>query len=172
MRKILRVKGKVIIMKNKKFFLIGFISFLLDIVSKIIVMNVLAVDKSFVVINNFFSLTLVKNTGVAFSLFEGRVSFVVIVTLVFIIWLFKELCEREVPTISQVFYGLILGGALGNLLDRIIYGYVIDFLDFNIFGHSYPVFNIADTFIVVGIIGVLCLEIKKESSGKNEVKSR
>ena len=159
-------------MKNKKFFLIGFFTFLLDVISKIIVMNVLTVDKSFVVINNFFNLTLVKNTGVAFSLFEGRVSFVVIVTLIFIIWLFKELCEREVSTISQVFYGLILGGALGNLLDRIIYGYVIDFLDFNFFGHSYPVFNIADTFIVIGIIGVLCLEIKKESSGKNEVKSR
>lgn len=159
-------------MKNKKFFLIGLGSFLLDLISKLIVINTLKIQESVVVINNFFNITFVKNIGVAFSLFEGRVSFVVIVTSIFICWLLKELYTREVPFIYELFYGFILGGAIGNLLDRVIYGYVIDFLDFNIFGYNYPVFNIADAFIVIGIIGVLCLEIKKESSEKNEGSSR
>lgn len=159
-------------MKNKKFFLIGLVSFLLDFVSKLIIINTLKIQESVVIINNFFNFTLVKNTGVAFSLFEGRVSFVVILTFIFICWLLKELYTRKVSFVYEIFYGFILGGAIGNLIDRVIYGYVIDFLDFNIFGYNYPVFNVADTFIVVGIIGVLCLEIKRESSERSEGKSR
>ena len=57
--------------------------------------------------------------------------------------------------ILKIGYGLILGGAIGNFIDRIVYGYVIDFIDIDIFGWNYPIFNLADMFIVVGVILVM-----------------
>ena len=72
---------------------------------------------------------------------------------------------------ESIAYGLVIGGAIGNLIDRIIYGYVIDFLDFNIFGYSYPIFNLADTFIVIGIILLFIFSII-ESRNQNENNKR
>ena len=57
---------------------------------------------------------------------------------------------------------MILGGALGNLIERLVYSYVTDFIDIHIFGYNYPIFNFADTFIVVGIILVIIVNIQKE----------
>ena len=56
---------------------------------------------------------------------------------------------------------MLLAGIIGNLIDRIIYGYVIDFLDFTIFNYNYPIFNIADTFIVIGILILIILSFKE-----------
>ena len=56
-------------------------------------------------------------------------------------------------------YSMLIGGIIGNMIDRIIYGYVIDYLSFNIFGYSFPIFNLADTFIVVSIIMLLLYEV-------------
>ena len=62
----------------------------------------------------------------------------------------------------NLIYGIIIGGILGNVVDRIVYGYVIDFLDFKIFVYDYPIFNFADTFIVIGIILMIIISIRKE----------
>lgn len=61
-------------------------------------------------------------------------------------------------------HGLLLGGIIGNLIDRIIYGYVIDYLDFMIFNYNFPIFNLADTFIVIGCI---ILVINSYAKGEN-----
>lgn len=60
----------------------------------------------------------------------------------------------------QIIYGILLGGIIGNLIDRIIYGYVIDYLNFNIFGYNFPVFNFADICIVISIF-IIIIEILK-----------
>jgi signal peptidase II len=59
-------------------------------------------------------------------------------------------------------YGLILGGATGNLIDRVIYGYVIDFIEVKIFNYNFPIFNLADSFIVIAFILLLIIEIRKD----------
>ena len=132
--------------------IIGIIVLLIDIISKRLVINFLIENESFKIIDNFFSLTYVKNTGVAFSMIEGYVWLIIIATIIILFMLFKYIKEGISNNCELVSYGFIIGGAVGNLVDRIFYGYVVDFFDFNIFGYQAPIFNIADIFIVVGVL--------------------
>ena len=145
----------------KKIMLISLICLILDFVSKQIVVNNMVIHQSITVIDSFFSITYAKNTGIAFSFLEGRVSFVVVMTIIFLIFIFKYISRSDLTKIESIFYGMVIGGAIGNLIDRIIYGYVIDFFDFNIFGYNYPIFNIADIMIVLGILGILVFDLRK-----------
>ena len=134
-------------------FILSIIFLIIDIISKVVVSSLMDVYDSIVIIKNFFYITYVRNTGAAWSIFEGRVLGLVIVSLIIIsfivYYIFKQKPESKLEKIG---YSLILGGAFGNLLDRIIYGYVVDFLDFNIFGYDYPIFNLADCFIFIGVV--------------------
>ena len=122
--------------------------------------------ESIKVIKNFFYLTYTRNTGAAFSILEdGRILFLV-VTVIALLFINKYMNKEDIKGIDNIIYGMIIGGILGNLLDRIVYGYVIDFLDFKIFGYNYPVFNLADTFIVVGAILLIITGIYKDYKKK------
>ena len=135
----------------KKILIISFIILLIDLVSKRLVINLLIENESIKVIDGFFSLTYVKNTGVAFSMIEGYVWLIIIATIIILFMLFKYIKDGINSNIELVSYGFILGGAIGNLIDRIFYGYVVDFFDFTIFSYQAPIFNVADIFIVVGV---------------------
>lgn len=125
----------------------------LDLVSKYLIDKYLFVGESIEVINNFFSITYVKNTGAAWSIMSSNtwivtvISILIIIGIIFYIYKYASKNKLEIVSLS-----MILGGALGNLIDRIMNGYVVDFLDFNLFGWDYPIFNLADTFIVIGVI--------------------
>ena len=84
----------------------------------------------------------------------------------------KYINSKKFNVFESVTYGMIIGGAVGNLFDRLVHGYVIDFFDFYIFGYDAPIFNIADIFIVVGIGLVLVSSFKEEIGVKNEVSCR
>jgi signal peptidase II len=107
-----------------------------------------------------FSLTYVHNTGTAFGMFQGNnlvlllLGFVILGVLLYSA---RELCERG-GWLSVVGIGLVAGGAIGNLIDRMLIGRVIDFLDF----HFWPVFNVADSAISVGAIGLALGIFRKE----------
>ena len=132
---------------------------LLDIISKFIVKKYLILNQSKVIIKNFFNLTYVKNTGAAFSIFSNSTLLVIIVSLIIIMMIILYVYKNKgTKKLEKISYALILGGAIGNLIDRIIHWYVIDFLDFYIFGYNYPIFNLADVFIVVGVI-ILLIEM-------------
>lgn len=138
---------------------------IIDIVSKLLVSNLLDVHDSIIIIKDFFFITYVRNTGAAWSMFAGKTWLLIIVSLIIIglicYYIYKN---RPKSKIEMVGYSLVLGGAIGNFIDRVIYGYVIDFFDFYIFGYNYPIFNMADIFIVIGVI-ILVLCVWREKDG-------
>lgn len=125
---------------------------LLDRITKILVIDI----DSIKIIDRFLYITYAKNTGMAFSLLNDRTWIIIVLTVLIISYIIYYLVKHKPKNrLSVISYSLILGGALGNLLDRVFYGYVIDFIDVYIFGYDYPIFNLADSFIVIGIILLL-----------------
>ena len=155
----------------KRIILISTLTLVVDILTKQLVVNTLIEHQSITIIKDFFSITYAKNTGVAFSVLEGNVPLIIILTSIIIFFIFNYIKTTKPNKYETICYGLLLGGALGNLIDRIIYGYVIDFLDFNLFGYPYPIFNVADIAIVVSIFTIIILSLI-ESRNKNEVNSK
>jgi len=129
----------------------------LDQISKWLVVTRLKEIGTFPVIEGIFHLQYLENRGAAFGLLQDQMAFFVIVTVVvtggILFFLFTE---PNSSTFLQMALSLIAGGALGNLVDRIRFGYVIDFFDFQI----WPVFNVADTAIVLGQIMLIVYLLK------------
>jgi len=131
---------------------------LADQVTKLIVDRTMPLHHSIPIIENFFSLTYIRNTGAAFGIFAGgaaafRLPFLILFSALaigFIVVMLKRLADKEKGLISALSF--ILGGAIGNLIDRIAYGEVIDFLDFYWSDYHWPAFNLADSFITVGVL--------------------
>lgn len=146
----------------KKFFGISFIIFFIDRISKILVQNFIS-DKVYV-IKDFFYLIYTRNIGAAFSMLEGKQIIFVLIGIIASIIIFLYVRKNNIKNIG---YPLLLGGILGNVLDRVIYGYVIDFIGFEIFNKSMPIFNIADTAIVIGAIIIIVGSEKNEISSRN-----
>ena len=124
------------------------------------------------IIDNFFSLTYVLNDGAAFSLFASRTYLLILIALVCLFFIIYELKNNLDDRVLSIGYSLVLAGLLGNFIDRLIDGYIIDYLSFKILGYSYPIFNLADILIVVGIIIVIIKEIFKERGKRDEVRSK
>lgn len=130
------------------------VAVLLDQITK------LYIDKNFdffrndVIIEDFFSITHVRNTGAAWSILSGKTTFLIVLNSIIMILTFLFML-RSVNTTLTVSLALIIGGGLGNLIDRIFRGSVIDFLRFKIFGYNFPVFNVADICVVSGSILLL-----------------
>ena len=141
----------------------------LDLSLKYLVSNYLTTVN---IIDNFFSLTYVLNDGAAFSLFASRTYLLILIALVCLFFIIYELKNNLDDRVLSIGYSLVLAGLLGNFIDRLIDGYIIDYLSFKILGYSYPIFNLADILIVVGIVIVIIKEILKERGKKNEVRSK
>lgn len=152
--------------------LISTIVVFIDILSKILVKNFLLLGHKNKIIDNFFYITYVKNTGAAWSIFSSVTILITIITLIIVAILIYYIINHTLNKIETVSYALILGGAIGNLLNRIMYGYVIDFLDFKIFNYDYPIFNIADISIVIGVFLLIIAMIRGESNADNSRQSR
>ncbi len=130
---------------------------IVDQLTKFIVDRTMPLHHSIPVIDNLFSLTYIRNTGAAFGIFAGsaaafRLPFLIVFSLIaigFVVAMLRRLPARETGLITALAF--ILGGAIGNLIDRVAYGEVIDFLDFYWAGYHWPAFNVADSFITVGV---------------------
>lgn len=140
----------------KRIFIISFIVLFIDRVIKILVKNFLKLNLKNAIINNFFYLTYCQNKGAAFSIFNGKVFMLILLTLVFLFFIFYFIKrEKTLNNYKSMIYGLLIGGVLGNFIDRIIYGYVVDYLDFKIMNYDFAIFNFADMMIVVSVILLL-----------------
>ena len=147
---------------KKKSLIIATIIVIIDQVLKIVIDNILSINESIQVIPDIFYITKVYITGAAWSLFEGSGILLIIIAIVAFFLLLKYqnvFVEKKRNTLA---FALIYGGLVGNLIDRVIYGYVIDYLHIYIFGFSFPVFNLADTAIVIGFLLVIIAIIKGE----------
>lgn len=146
----------------KKFLGISFIIVLVDRILKILVQNF--IEGKIYVIKNFFYLIFTRNIGAAFSIMEGMQIILILIGIAALVAVYVYVRKNN---IKQIGYPLLFGGILGNLIDRIIYGYVIDFIGFEIFNYQAPIFNFADMAIVIGAFIILIGSDKNEDNSKN-----
>jgi signal peptidase II len=132
----------------------------LDRLGKWLVLEVLSLPEQPIVLAPFFNLVFVRNTGVSFGMLQndldlGRwllVTFALAVIVALLIWL-----ARTRSALLALALGMVIGGAAGNVTDRIVWGYVVDFFNFHLGGWHFPVFNVADAAIVCGF-GLIVLD--------------
>jgi signal peptidase II len=130
---------------------------ILDQISKLIVKNAMYFQQSVPVIGNVLHITYTTNTGAGFGILHNMNAFLIWVSIIIIgiiLYYYNKIPETSFP---QVCTALIVGGAVGNLIDRIFIGHVIDFIDFRI----WPVFNLADSAVTIGAIGLIIFFWKK-----------
>jgi signal peptidase II len=139
------------------FYLIALAIVLTDQATKAIVVRTMRLGQSIPLVPGFFDLTFVLNPGAAFSLFATlperiRTPFFIVVSvaaiILIVVYRARHLRGHRLASVSL---GLILGGAIGNLIDRVRYGVVVDFLDVHVHRYHWPVFNVADSAISVGV---------------------
>ncbi len=144
---------------NLKKFIIGvililFLTILLDQLTKYIAFIVLFKEKQVLIINHYLNFRPVWNDGISFGMLQGygnfgRISFIIIATSISL-WII--LYSKKLNMIGFVGYNMIAGGALGNVIDRLIHGKVIDFIDLHYKEYHWPTFNMADSFIFIGVL--------------------
>ena len=146
---------------KKKVYILSIIFLLIDIFTKQLVKNTLNLYDSIPIIPNFFSITYVINDGAAFSILKGELWLFIILGFVLLFFIFYYLQKEKLNIYKTFYYSLLIAGVLGNLLDRMLYKGGIDFLDFTIFSYNAPIFNLADTFIVISVILIVFESLKE-----------
>ncbi len=130
----------------------------IDQLSKWLILTEVMNPPRVIEITGFLNLVLVSNKGVSFGLFSSDAvwaqpalaSFAALVSILLVFWM-----RQAQHCFSAIFLGLVVGGALGNAIDRLLHEAVVDFLDFHVAGYHWPVFNIADSAITVGVIFII-----------------
>lgn len=153
---------------NKKVFIIAIILLIIDQLTKMFA-HMYLIDNVIEIVPNFFKLNYALNTGAAWSILNNHQIILVILSIILLIVIFMVSKSFKINKRNNIAFGLLYGGIWGNLLDRIFHGYVIDFLDFKIFNYDFPIFNIADIAVVLGVFLLIIAIIKGED---NENKSR
>ena len=138
------------------FFIVCFIV-LIDQISKIFIHQSMDLYQSVTIIPSLLDFTYIRNEGIAFGInFEGSRIFFIVFPIIITFYLISLLRDKEFQsTSSQISLLLIIGGAIGNITDRIFRGYVVDFIDFHINGVHWYVFNIADSSVTIGLLFLL-----------------
>lgn len=150
------------------YYLIGIVGLvLLDQLTKIQIENNFFVGDTIEIISNFFHITYVQNRGIAFGVFQGKINAISIATTIaiigIIIYFFKNF--KKIEVIERIAYMVIISGSIGNMIDRIFRGYVVDMLDFR--GIWQYVFNLADVYINIGVALIfldILLKLKNKES--------
>lgn len=153
---------------KKKIAFISIICCIVDQLAKALLDHFLELNQSIHIIPSFFRITYVRNEGAAWSLFSGNQIFLIIMSLLALYVIYTYFIkDKSLNQLELWSYGFLLGGIFGNLIDRVLRGYVTDFLDFTIFNYQFPVFNIADICIVFGVFLTIISIWKGEKNGNN-----
>lgn len=155
---------------NKKTYIIATFILLLDQISKSIIEIYFKLNESVVIVKDFFSITVAHNTGGAWSILNNHSYLFIIFSVIALIILIRFMFQFKNNLRNNIAFACTVAGIMSNLADRLFLGYVRDFFDFKIFGYDYPIFNIADIAIVIGvfllIIAILKGEDKKSGNSK------
>lgn len=147
----------------KKIAIFSGLIILIDQIIKLLVTNNITYLKSITIIPDFFYLTHVHNEGAAWSMFSGNTIFLIFIAVMVLFFIYYFLLRsKKFDTKDTVIYSLLIGGIIGNLIDRIVFKYVIDYLDFIFGSYSFPVFNFADICIVMSVTILLFYSFKEE----------
>lgn len=159
---------------KEKIYSIGCILLMIDQGLKLLVKAKVPLLDEITVIPNFFSIYHMENKGAAFSMFGGATIFLIVISFLVLLFLDRYvLIEKEMTKWRIFSLGIIIGGVVGNLIDRIFYGAVVDFLAFDIFGYGFPVFNIADIGITLGFLTLAVGIIRRDSNERrSEIRGR
>lgn len=155
---------------KKKVLIVSSIILLIDQLSKIIISSLLGLRESRVLIKGFFNLTYIRNKGAAWSIFANHRFLLVLIGIFALYFVYTFIKDFKDNKRNILAFGFLIGGIFGNLIDRLFLGYVRDFLDFKIFGYDYPVFNIADSAILIGVCLLIYAIIKGEENGSSSSK--
>lgn len=152
---------------KKKILLITLFSLLLDQIIKFLVCKYVT---NISIIPRFFSLIYAENDGVAFSMLSGSRIIIIIISILLLLFLVYYMnkdyvSKKKDDILMDISYGLLFGGILGNLFDRVFKMVVIDYVSLNFFGYHFPIFNLADMMITVGVI-ILALDNIKNVKNK------
>ncbi|MEK5505351.1 MULTISPECIES: signal peptidase II [Paenibacillus] len=154
------------------YFGIALIIFLIDQGVKYLVATRMELYEQIPVIGNFFLITSHRNRGAAFGILEGQRWLFIVITIVVVIgivWYLRKTVKAG-QKLLPVALSLVLGGAVGNFLDRAISGEVVDFAQFNFGSYTFPIFNVADSAIVIGVALIILdtlLESRREKGNGN-----
>lgn len=156
--------------ENFKLFIIVFLIILVDQLSKMIVETNFIPTESITIIPNFLSITLLHNFGAAFGILSDMDGIIIAFSLSVLIFLFFEIKKYYNNTFIFNAICILNGGILGNLIDRILHGYIIDFIEFKLFSLNLPIFNVSDICIVVSTIFLIIILFSTEGkNGKNNL---
>ncbi|MDO4924697.1 MAG: signal peptidase II [Turicibacter sp.] len=126
---------------------------IIDQLTKFLVVQYMTIGQSISIIDNFLYITSHRNEGAAWGILQGKMLFFYVVTLivigVVILWIRR--LDVKTEKLLVIALSLILGGAIGNFIDRVMYQHVVDFIDTYIFGYNFPIFNIADSALCIGV---------------------
>lgn len=148
-------------LKDVLFF--GVIFVIIDQVVKIIISNKMILNQTYIVIKDFFSISLVHNKGASFSILSDNTILLIVIGILALIGLIIYIKKLDIlDDIDMFAYSLLMGGIVGNLIDRIVHGYVIDFLSFKFGSYYFPIFNFADICIVVSVLIILIKMVKED----------
>ncbi|MGG4217479.1 signal peptidase II [Paenibacillus jamilae] len=150
------------------YFGIALIIFLIDQGVKYLVATRMELYEQIPVIGNFFLITSHRNRGAAFGILEGQRWLFIVITIVVVIgivWYLRK-TVRAGQKLLPVALSLVLGGAVGNFLDRAISGEVVDFAQFNFGSYTFPIFNVADSAIVIGVALIILDTLLESRRGK------
>ena len=162
-------------MKTNKFNYLIYLFIVVSLVSldqytKSIILNYFELYQSKTIIDGFFSLTYVQNFGAGFSIMQNARTTFLIITPICLVG-FTYLFIKSNDKLSKTALLLMISGTIGNFIDRIVRIYVVDFLDFIIFGWDFPIFNVADIFLTVGVCLYIIALIKEEKDAKIKLNS-
>ena len=147
---------------------LGSLIIILVIIDQLIKFTVVKfLSEPLVLIENFFSLTYIKNYGISFSMLDGSRYIILAVSIIaigLIIYIMNKMSSEKK---YMIVLSVMLAGAIGNFIDRLLLGYVIDYLDFIIFGYDFAIFNFADMLLVCGAI-ILIIIMYLDERKKNE----